>query len=397
MKPVIVHVALYGRANFYMRYHDPETGRDIVRSTGQKNRKAAEKVAAKWEAEINEGRYTQPSRTHWNVFRQRYETEVLPGLKRTSRIKSFTVLSRFEEFARPSSLVGITPATLSRFVKKIRDDGRSESTILGYLATLRAALQWAVDAELLLKLPRFPKIQRAKRTNSGTPLKGRPLTEEEFSQLCEHATSDSWRFYLRGLWLSGLRLEESLDLWWDRTDRLHVIMGDRPLLSISAEHEKGHRDRLLPITPDFAEFLKAVPPSQRTGRVFKPYDSESPSKFNVSERISEFGKAAKIIVNSRSKFASAHDLRRSFGERWAMRVMPQLLMQLMRHSSIETTMRFYVGRNALAVSDMLYELAAKEKRDSEAKQTPKKRKNCNTPRNSSRKRAKPKEMKKPQT
>jgi len=142
-------------------------------------------------------------------------------------------------------------------------------------------------------------------------------------------------------------------------------MGDRPLLSISAEHEKGHRDRLLPITPDFAEFLKAVPPSERKGRVFKPYDSDSPSKYNVSERISEFGKAAKIVVNSRSKFASAHDLRRSFGERWAMKVMPQLLMQLMRHSSIETTMRFYVGRNALAVADMLYDLDAKEKNNSE--------------------------------
>ena len=26
----------------------------------------------------------------------------------------------------------------------------------------------------------------------------------------------SWKFWLEGLWWSGLRLTESLDLWWDR-------------------------------------------------------------------------------------------------------------------------------------------------------------------------------------
>ena len=46
------------------------------------------------------------------------------------------------------------------------------------------------------------------------------------------------------------------------------------------------------------------------------------------------------------KYASAHDMRRSFGERWASRVMPQVLMELMRHESIDTTLRYYVGRNA---------------------------------------------------
>ena len=37
------------------------------------------------------------------------------------------------------------------------------------------------------------------------------------------------------------------------------------------------------------------------------------------------------------KTASAHDLRRAFGERWAARLMPAQLMELMRHETIETT------------------------------------------------------------
>src|SRR5262249_8398083 len=58
------------------------------------------------------------------------------------------------------------------------------------------------------------------------------------------------------------------------------------------------------------------------------------------------------------KYASAHDLRRSFGERWAARVMPQILMQLMRHASIDTTLRYYVGQNAEKAADVLWDAMA---------------------------------------
>ncbi len=34
--------------------------------------------------------------------------------------------------------------------------------------------------------------------------------------------------------------------------------------------------------------------------------------------------------------------------------MPQVLMQLMRHESIETTLKFYVGRNAETTAAALY-------------------------------------------
>ena len=64
----------------------------------------------------------------------------------------------------------------------------------------------------------------------------------------------------------------------------------------------------------------------------------------VGRLITAIGRLANVKVNERTKgdelkvkYASAHDLRRSFGERWAARVMPQVLMELMRHESIETT------------------------------------------------------------
>jgi integrase len=59
------------------------------------------------------------------------------------------------------------------------------------------------------------------------------------------------------------------------------------------------------------------------------------------------------------KYASLHDLRRSFGERWALRVMPTVLMDLMRHESIQTTMKHYVGQTAQTTADIVSEAYGK--------------------------------------
>jgi integrase len=71
--------------------------------------------------------------------------------------------------------------------------------------------------------------------------------------------------------------------------------------------------------------------------------------------ISEIGKKANVLVNKADgKFASAHDLRRSFGTRWAARVKPATLQLLMRHKSIETTMKYYVCQDSDDVADELW-------------------------------------------
>lgn len=142
--------------------------------------------------------------------------------------------------------------------------------------------------------------------------------------------------------------------------------GRRPLLVIPAELEKGNEDRLLPIAPEFAEFLESVPREERSGRVFKfrnrkTGDITAYGVQWVSKLVSEIGSKAGVVVNPKTrKYASAHDLRRSFGQRWAARVMPQILMQLMRHADISTTMKYYVGSEAEATADVLWDAVARE-------------------------------------
>ncbi|MGD9855740.1 MAG: hypothetical protein AB7U20_12415 [Planctomycetaceae bacterium] len=137
------------------------------------------------------------------------------------------------------------------------------------------------------------------------------------------------------------------------------------MLLIDADHEKGNRDRFLLIAPEFAEMLMVTPDGARTGFVFNPdprYKAYGRTSQETCEwTISLIGRKAGVKVletstrgRGRTKYASAQDFRRAFGIRWAVRVMPVDLQQLMRHESIETTLRFYVGLNAQDTMTRLY-------------------------------------------
>ncbi|MBM4022885.1 MAG: site-specific integrase [Planctomycetes bacterium] len=132
------------------------------------------------------------------------------------------------------------------------------------------------------------------------------------------------------------------------------------MLRIPAELEKGNKERLLPMAPEFARLLETVPEHERTGPVFKLKRMDGkPSaitKDRVSKIVTKIGDKAKVWVDT-NKTASAHDLRRAFGERWAAKLMPAQLMQLMRHESIDTTLSYYVGRNAERTAAILWESA----------------------------------------
>lgn len=172
----------------------------------------------------------------------------------------------------------------------------------------------------------------------------------------------SWRHYLTGLWLSGLRLTESLEVYWVRPDRLCIDLdGKRPRLRIPVELEKGHRDRLLPITPDFAEYLLATAEADRRGPIFRPLmPSGNRANAQLAGRmVALIGELARVVVHTDAKtgvvkFASAHDLRRSFGTRWAKRVKTPVLMRLMRHENIATTMAYYVSLECDEIAEELW-------------------------------------------
>lgn len=289
-------------------------------------------------------------------------------------------MNHLERVIAPKRLSILTSAVLSRFQSDLRKEGMKDTTLDAHLGHLQSALSWAVENEYLREMP---KMHRPKRVKGKKFARGRAIVKEEYErmiQACETVRPhdfETWERYLEGLFLSGLRLEESLALSWDADSGFAIdLSGKHPRFRILADSQKSGKDQLLPMTPDFAEWLLRTPENEREGRVFRimGLQSDRPmSSKRVSRLVTKIGKKAGVVVNREMKkikedvldpktgestgrtrlverevikYASAHDLRRSFGTRWARRVRTATLKLLMRHSSIETTMRFYVEMDA---------------------------------------------------
>ena len=123
-------------------------------------------------------------------------------------------------------------------------------------------------------------------------------------------------------------------------------------------------DRRLPLTPDFADFLLATPEAERHGPLFRPL---MPSGWRANDEragrmVSLIGELAGVVVHTHAKtgkvkYASAHDLRRSFGTRMAKAgVSQEALQKMMRHASYQTTQAFYIDLDGDELAEDLYKI-----------------------------------------
>lgn len=358
-----VFVRFKGRhRNLLLYYIDPETGRDVSRSAKTKDQREAERAALKLEEELIKGRGADGS--GWEHFKTRFQDEHLAALSKHTRKAFRTALNHFERIIKVGSLSSVSASTLSVFQAALLRDKMPVTTIASYLGHLRAAFNWAEAVGIIAKAPRV-KLPKIGKRHMG---RGRPITQAEFERMlaaCPKVvkfTPFPWRRFLTLLWYSGLRLNEALILSWD-SGPLQVILDAEPypLIIYHAEGHKSGEDSAIPLPPDFTAWLAETPPEHRHGLVAplrrqtgKPFDADKASRV-----ISEIGEAAGIRVNDKGKVASAHDFRRSFGTRWAMKVRPVTLQRMMRHKRLETTMAFYVGLSTVDIGDDLWQSVPK--------------------------------------
>lgn len=350
-----VFVVDYGRKFLMLRWkdHDGQVRHQSSRCT---RRRDAERVAGEKERELNTVEWAEDGGIPWDVFREKYDEEHLSGLSSGAKKEARGALTLLETHIRPQVLRDVNSQALSRFAaqRRSRDDA-AEDTIKKNLRHIGAALRWGVQFKYLPFCPSLPKIRRGHKSKEA---KGRPITEVEYRAMLGataaevgNAAEASWRELQTGLWLSGLRLAEACQLRWDRGPWISVDISDpqRPVLLVPGKRQKSGEEQRLPLTPDFGAFLAGIAPDDLSGFVFNPRGAKGGRANAVSDvgrTISAIGESAGVVVDeSRGKTASAHDFRRAFGARWSTRVMPAVLKELMRHASIETTMKFYVGQS----------------------------------------------------
>ncbi|MGL4513843.1 MAG: tyrosine-type recombinase/integrase [Lacipirellulaceae bacterium] len=335
-----------GRKGLIVRWHDGERWRE--QTTGETRRRDAERVARELLVAAR-----QPTDDDWVDFKLAYFRGHLEGHSKSYAAVFQSACHRLERHVAVRRVSDVTPLAIAKLRTALRDEVAA-TTVASYLRHLRGALNWAcrhgyIPAPVRVELPR--------QLNRGERSKGRPVTGEEFDRwldavdrMLPEAPSASLRRLMNGLWLSGLRLGEAIALTWG--DPRRPMLGDidarRPVLHMPAAFDKSRVDRLLPLTPDFVGFLRDTPLPSRAGLVFPvtgPTGGAIRSADAAGRRISAAGKLAGIVTKN-GRHATAHDLRRSFATRWAPRLSPAVLREIMRHADIKTTLLYYALESA---------------------------------------------------
>ena len=371
-----VHVVKYKtRPNLVMRYIDPLTGKQVAKTANTTRRRDAERAAAKWEAELREGRYQKPSRMTWAEFRKRYAAEKLATLSPRTLEAFDAAANHLERVVDPKFLARIDANVLSRFQASLIGEGMKLTTLASHLRSIRAALGWAERRGLIFKAPRLEMPKPAKGEHS---MRGRPITLEEFERMLtkvgavrmtgtiqrsertdidlakRSADLAKFRRLLRGLWLSGLRLGEALQLSWDADAPIAVHLGGKyPALRIWAERKSRSGTAYCRSRRSSRSFYwprcRRRSPGARVPR--RRAGAGQAARYEAGEPDHrEIGEAAKVVTDPNTsgregrrqtgdtvptyQYATAHDLRRAFGTRWSKRVMPATLQKLMRHGQL---------------------------------------------------------------
>lgn len=324
----------------------------------------------------------------WESFREEYRRLHLSMVRDSTAFHAASRLDLAERILKPKTLGDVSESAAlhdlqARFLageQSRRKKPRSAYTVRGYMNSVLAALNWA---NLQGWLPNAPKIRKIK-TPKQKVMKGRPITEQEFQLMLDsvedvvgEAAAESWSYILRGLWESVLRIEELMHVSWDKpgTIRPSWRNGQPPILQIPAALQKNDTEEDIPLLPWFEKVLFETPEDCRIGWVFNPESLQlrlgrkvrhhRPQAEWVGKVIGRIGKTAGIVVEDADektgrpvKYVTAHDLRRSCGERLREAGVPPLVIcRVMRHSSWETTRRHYapgdVQRDAEVLRDTL--------------------------------------------
>jgi integrase len=337
------------RTFYQLVYTDKLTGQERTKSAKTADLKTARLEAARWQIELEANGYNGKAIT-WEAFRRRFQDEHLTHCEVRSRVPVNAAMNHFEKIVgKPRDIRQVKASTMSQFVAGLSKMVDSPSSVVTYTRHVLTALHWGQRMELLDRVPKvsLPRVVRAS--------KGRSLTNEEFEKMLAAVDQMKCRYaaklkrLMRGLFLSGLRAAEAIRLNWEKGSVLLDMDGGKyPRIIFSGKGQKSRRNEVMPITPDFADFLNETPKENRVGSVFG-------LPIYAAARIAEAGEKAKIVVNDQGKFASAHDLRRTFGTRWSYKVRPIILQRIMRHVDIKTTLRHYVDQAADDVGRELWE------------------------------------------
>lgn len=343
---------------YLLRWISPTTGRAAEERTGLRVARKAWQAAADKAMGLVGGEVD--TKVEWTDFCWRYETEHISH-KADATAKGWSdTKAAICRYRKPRYLHEITDRYISAWQAILRrprpESGfkpLAEASIAAYSGRLRSALNWAKRRKMLSVVPHIDMPD--------VPARGRPVTQEEFERLLaavlvvRKTDPDRWRLLLRGIFWSGLRRNEVIDLSWEPDAKVWLdASGEFPLIWFSTGGQKGRRADVQPVPEEFWHVCLEASGDRRTGYVFDLQSLKADRrlcKFTVSHIISKIGRTAGVVVDpDTGKHATAHDLRRSFASNMDDRLTVAELQKAMRHKDIRTTIKYYNRKQAIEIA-----------------------------------------------
>lgn len=372
-KQIKVRIVQTKRDGVVLKWTDPNRGPRQIKAEGTTQRKWNQQ-ARDLEDDLN---HRQRELT-WIKFWERFETSYLSQYSQKHQNKCNAMSERIQAEAKKRNL----DPFLCRDVKRemitavettMRSEGLAEASITSCMQTLWSVLSWGMDEELIPPIRR-PRKRKGKTAKQGSKkAKGRSLTLEEIERMemsipaakkdCELAEP-----FLRAIkccYLMGFRLDDCWQFRWDPQPDAHYPLnldGKTPYMVFS-DLQKSGIEQDVPLTPPAVEWLKSI--REESGWVCRTIGfrgmHETPDR--LCRVLSKAGELANIVVKAtggkrgKPKYASAHDLRRTFATHWHQKLTVSELQQLTRHADSQTLLNYYADSQRDVLAEKLSRFA----------------------------------------
>jgi len=328
--------------NYIVQWVCPDAKRVKSRSCGR-DRTYAEAFKVDKIRDLAQGITTDVRGQSWESFKDDYLADARVHVDARDKAEgtyqeAAITLRLFTKICNPRRTIDINYVMVNRFKVARMDAGLSNATVNKNLAMLRGIFNKCVQMEIMAKNP-LSNFRNLKFTRGV----GRVCSDDEIKILLAACPDDRWlAFCLIGV-RAGFRSGEVTHLEWAdvdfENDMLHIR--NKP-----DWRTKTSLERSVPMTAAIREVLvrlQSSPNRFKSSYVIlnnraKPFFSNLNAGFNRLIR-----KAGLIDKDDPIK---PHALRRTFGTNLANnKTEVKTLMDLMGHSSYQTTLRYYVKSN----------------------------------------------------
>lgn len=392
-KTVSVRTVKTSRQGIVFKWRDPNTGKTCQRAyKGKNTRNAIETARQQIDDEVNRA----GSSLAWGGFIDRVENTFYAGMAKRSCEKPRRMLRLVEaEFHRRGNKNPLASDLTTEIVLAVEEQlaasGVSAASVHSNMASLWAVINWGADVDISPRLhkPRR-RTRKSERKQQTRAAKGRALTLEEVERMetaiiknpvldpdqpparqrvrKSHEPADVVINAMHVMRLLGLRLADTLLLRWEPAPGCHWIdLESRTPAMHLCDEQKSGKPETVPLTPPAVKWLRSI--EQPTGYVCRlpaqagGYQQTTSRLGRIIERA---GRSAGIIVKpdggkmGAPKYASAHDLRRTFVTFWLSRLNIAEVRTLSRHASVETLLRYYTDSSDAALAYKLRSVWNKE-------------------------------------